>query len=239
VVSNKTPWSSISDLMTALMVVFLFISIGYSYQITQQSQKILEQSNQIEQRNNEISNIVSEWRDYKKLIYKSLLEEFEDDLRNWDAEITEENLSIRFNNPSVLFRAGSSEISQEFNDILRDFWPRYISTVKNFERYVREVRIEGHTSSEWENVNLNEAYFNNMALSQSRTRSALQNCYYYTAEEDLLWVRKNVTANGMSSSRLIYNDNGSENVELSRRVEFTIVVDSSRKLQEISQEVAE
>ena len=92
------------------MVVFLFISIGYSYQITQQSQKILEQSNQIEQRNNEISNIVSEWRDYKKLIYKSLLEEFEDDLRNWDAEITEENLSIRFNNPSVLFRAGSSTI---------------------------------------------------------------------------------------------------------------------------------
>lgn len=225
--------------MTALMVVFLFISIGYSYQITKQSQKILDQSNQIEQRNNEISNIVSEWRDYKRLIYNDLLREFEDDLSVWNAEINEENLSIRFNNPSVLFEAGSSEISQEFNNILRDFWPRYISTVKKFDRYIREVRIEGHTSSEWENADLNEAYFNNMALSQSRTRAALQRCYYYTSQDDLPWIRSNVTANGMSSSRLIYNEDGTENIELSRRVEFTIVVDSNRKLQEITQEVEE
>ena len=99
------------------------------------------------------------------------------------------------------------------------------------------MKIEGHTSSEWSNSTLDEAYFNNMKLSQERTRSTLEKCYAQTPVEMQEWVRKFVTANGMSFSRPVLLQDGSEDVVRSRRVEFTIVIDASSKLNEIMGEL--
>ena len=234
---NRTPWSSISDLMSALMMVFLFISVSYAYQVTKQSQTLIEQSEQLSDQNEQISEIVAEWEDYRALIYADLTSEFENDLRSWDAEVDEDTLSVRFNNPSLLFAAGRADISAEFDLILKDFWPRYISVMTSYQDVIREVRIEGHTSSEWGRASLDESYFRNMELSQSRTRAALQKCYFYTEPQHVEWVRGNVTANGMSFSNPVYNADGTENSLLSRRVEFTVVIDSYKKLKEISEEL--
>ena len=235
---NRTPWSSISDLMSGLMMVFLFISVSYAYQITKQSETLREQSEQLTERSEQISEIVSEWEDYRILIYRDLQEEFGSELPQWDAEIDQETLAIRFNDPSLLFEAGRADISPEFATIIKAFWPRYVSVMLKYESVIREVRIEGHTSSEWSrSTNLNQSYFRNMELSQARTRAALEKCYYTTPPEHIEWVRNNVTANGMSFSKLVYNSDGLENAQLSRRVEFTVVVDSIKKLLEISEEL--
>lgn len=234
---NRTPWSSISDLMSGLMMVFLFISVSYAFQVTTQSEKLVEQSEQLTEQNAQISEIVSEWEDYRVLIYSDLVAEFGVDIQAWNAEIDEETLSVRFNNPTLLFAAGRADISEEFEDIIKNFWPRYIEVMSRYDSVIREVRIEGHTSSEWGGVSQDDSYFRNMALSQSRTRAALQKCYAHTPESRSQWVRSNVTANGMSFSKLIYNDDGTENSQLSRRVEFTVVIDSFKKLQEISEEL--
>jgi len=223
--------------MSALMMVFLFISVSYAYQVTKQSQTLIEQSEMLSNQNEQISDIVTEWEDYRALIYSDLTSEFGNDLTDWDAEIDDETLSVRFNNPSLLFAAGRADISPEFDLILKDFWPRYISVMTKYQDVIREVRIEGHTSSEWGRVSLDESYFRNMELSQSRTRAALQKCYFYTGTRHIEWVRSNVTANGMSFSKPVYNDDGSENPQLSRRVEFTVVIDSYKKLKEISEEL--
>jgi outer membrane protein OmpA-like peptidoglycan-associated protein len=223
--------------MSALMMVFLFISVSYSYQVNKQSETLVEQSRQLAEQNTHISQIVSEWEDYRALIHSDLEDEFGEQLYDWNAEIDEETLSIRFNKPSLLFRAGRADISPEFDVILRDFWPRYISVMVQYQSVIREVRIEGHTSSEWGTATLDESYFRNMALSQSRTRAALEKCYLYTPQPVIEWVRQNVTANGMSFSRTISNADGSENPGLSRRVEFTVVIDSHKKLKEISEEL--
>ena len=106
-----------------------------------------------------------------------------------------------------------------------------------YKTVIREIRIEGHTSSEWGNASLDDSYFRNMALSQSRTRTALQKCYFYTPAQNIEWVRGNVTANGMSFSKPVYNVDGTENPQLSRRVEFTVIIDSYKKLKEISEEL--
>ena len=234
---NRTPWSSISDLMAALMMVFLFISVSYAYQVTEQSQTLVMQSEQLTERNQQITEIVAEWEDYRALIYSDLVQEFGGMLHEWEAEIDEDTLSVRFNNPSLLFAAGRADISPEFDLILEVFWPKYISVMTRYKTVIREVRIEGHTSSEWGNASLDDSYFRNMALSQSRTRTALQKCYFYTTAQNIEWVRGNVTANGMSFSKPVYNDDGTENPQLSRRVEFTVIIDSYKKLKEISEEL--
>ncbi len=234
---KSTPWSSISDIMSGLMMVFLFISVSYAYVASEQSKTLEEQAEQLREQNEQISGLVFEWEDYNRLIYEDLNSEFGVQLEEWNAEIQQDTLSIRFKDPEILFATGRSDISPKFREILQDFWPRYINVLQRYDDSIREVRIEGHTSSEWGSVNQDESYFRNMALSQSRTRTALQTCYDFTPPDLLSWVRNNVTANGMSFSKLVIDANGNEDVEQSRRVEFTIVTDSLTRLKEISEEL--
>jgi len=212
------------------MMVFLFISVSYAFQVTNQAVELEEQ-------NNRISGIIGDYEDHRRLIYADLVEKFGSRLGEWDAEIDEETLAFRFRNPAVLFQPGSANITPTFAGILQEFWPDYISIMMKYDQVIREVRIEGHTSSEWTGVSIDKSYFNNMALSQSRTRAALEKCYWYTPSLDLGWVRNTVTANGMSFSRLVIDSQGQEDPQGSRRVEFTVVVDSKKKLDEISREL--
>ena len=224
--------------MSGLMMVFLFISVSYAYQITKQSETLKEQSEQLTEQTDQISDIIAEWEDYRSLIYRDLETEFGEDLPKWNAEIDDQTLAIRFNNPALLFAAGRADISSEFEAIIEDFWPRYIAVMLRYKSVIREVRIEGHTSSEWSRTtSLDQSYFRNMALSQARTRAALEKCYFSTPTAQIEWVRNNVTANGMSFSKLVYNDDGSEDPQRSRRVEFNVVIDSYKKLLEISEEL--
>lgn len=234
---SSTPWSSISDIMSGLMMVFLFISVSYAYVVAEQSKTLEEQSEQLRLQNEQITGAIIEWEDYNRLIYEDLNTEFGPQLAEWNAEIQQETLSIRFQDPEILFRTGSSDISPAFQRILQDFWPKYVRVLQSYDGIIREIRIEGHTSSEWGSVSQEESYFKNMALSQSRTRSALQACYDYTPRALREWVRSNVTANGMSFSKLILGSTGSEDSLQSRRVEFTVVVDSYTRLKEISEEL--
>tara|TARA_B100000674_G_C37896546_1_gene941603 strand:- start:662 stop:1333 length:672 start_codon:yes stop_codon:yes gene_type:complete len=223
--------------MAGLMMVFLFISVSYAYQVAEQAKTLQEQSEQLISQNEEITSLVTEWEDYNRLIYEDLMREFGEQLMVWNAEIEQDTLSIRFKDPELLFQAGRSNISIKFQEILSDFWPRYVTVLRRYDAVVREVRIEGHTSSEWANSTLDESYFKNMALSQSRTRAALESCYSLTPQEELQWVRSNVTANGMSFSNPILDQLGEEDPLQSRRVEFTVVVDAHTKLKEISEEL--
>ncbi len=171
-----------------------------------------------------VTEIVNEWQDSELAIYSALKNEFEDDIPKWNAEIEKETLTIRFLAPEVLFKAGKFELQQRFQEILLDFMPRYIEVLhNNFINEIREIRIEGHTSSEWShNVSETEAFIQNMELSQERTRSVLS---FSMNIKDLIplnpWIKKTVSANGLSSARLVFTNN-IENKKRSRRVEFTI-----------------
>mgnify|MGYP001022103368 CR=1 FL=1 len=223
--TQDTQWISISDMMSGLMIIFLFLAIAYMKDIVQQKQ-------QIEQ-------VAILWNTTQEALYDDLLEEFKNDLPRWRAEIDRESLAVRFKEPSVFFVTGSAAISQGFKTILKDFFPRYLNILKLYQSNIAEVRIEGHTSSEWEGAaNATEAYFNNMELSQNRTRAVLQYCLSLkNVEKDLVWAKENITANGLSSSKLIKNSAGEENPELSRRVEFRVRTDAEKRIVSILQGV--
>lgn len=218
--SEDSYWMSISDMMSALMIIFLFVSISFMLKVQQQQQQMTE--------------IIVEYKNIKSEIYKALYEEFNEDFKFWDAIIDKKTLSIKFQEPEVLFASGSSQLNPKFKQILDDFFPRYISiiTQEKYKNVIQEIRIEGHTSSEWYGqANTSQAYFKNMELSQARTRSVLEYIIMLpSVHSSYEWMIQKITANGLSYSQRIL-ENGIENPIKSRRVEFRIRTNADEKME--------
>ncbi|WP_312164393.1 OmpA/MotB family protein [Massilia timonae] len=217
-------WVSVSDLMSGLMMVFLFISIALMRHALIERDKI--KSVAVAYQNNQVA------------IYNALVKEFEKDLKRWNAEIDRDTLSFDFKSPDILFGLGSSQLKPEFRGLLLDFFPRYLAILGRFKSSINEVRIEGHTSSLWSAGTSNdEAYYRNMELSQARTRSVLlyiQGLKEVEAERG--WVRSNIAAVGLSSSRPILHDDGSEDTERSRRVTFRVITNAETQIRRLIQD---
>ncbi|HIP30319.1 MAG TPA: hypothetical protein EYG93_00390 [Sulfurospirillum arcachonense] len=213
----NSEWMSISDMMSGLMLVFLFIAIGFMMEM--QSQK------------DSMKDIAISYRDSKANLNEVLYEEFEDDLKSWDAEITKDN-TVVFNSPKVLFEVNRSDINPEFKKVLEEFFPRYLKilTSKQYKDEIKEVRIEGHTSDKWgTSSSKKEIYLNNMKLSQNRAYAVLSYCYSLEDEvtkENRPWLEKFFRANGMAFAEL-------GEIEKARRVEFTIEMNSEEKVYKI------
>ena len=213
-------WIPIVDLMSGLMVLFLFIAVGYMAEVVGQRDTMRSQA--------------ESYRDAQDRIYDGLSQEFRKDLQAWNATIERSTLSVRFREPDVLFAVGDAKLKPAFESILRDFFPRYLGVLARFQDQIAEVRIEGHTSREWSaGASPEVAYFNNMKLSQDRTRAVLEFCLGLPPAQPYRdWLVRTVTANGLSSSRpvVVY---GKEDATRSRRVEFRVRVDADAKLETI------
>ena len=214
-------WLSVSDLMAGLMMVFLFIAVA------------LMRNAFIER--DQIKEIAGAYRDTQVAIYDALTEEFASDLPKWDATIDRNTLAFEFRSPDVLFGQGQTRIRPEFKQILDNFFPRYIGILRRFKEPINEIRIEGHTSSDWNgSVDDGGAYFLNMALSQGRTRSVLEYVYNLpSVDEDRDWVKSYFAAVGFSSSRLIRDVQGLEDREHSRRVTFRVITNAETQIMRI------
>lgn len=217
-------WVSVSDLMSGLMMVFLFISIALMRHALIERDKIKEVA--VAYQNNQVA------------LYEALTTEFQADLKRWNAAIDKDTLSFEFKSPDILFGLGSSEMRPQFKNVLSDFFPRYMGILNQFKSSINEVRIEGHTSSQWNTgINPEEAYFRNMELSQSRTRSVLLFVQGLKAStEDQAWIRRNVAAVGLSSSRLVLDTKGNEDGERSRRVTFRVISNADTQIRRLIQD---
>jgi chemotaxis protein MotB len=212
---------SIADLMSGLMMIFLFIAIAFMINVQRQNDAMTKIA------------VVSE--ETRKNLHHDLSIEFKSDLKNWNAEILKDN-TIRFKSPNVLFETGKSELSLKFKAILKIFFPRYIKIIQKYSNEIKAIQIEGHTSSDWLNSqNINIRYINNMELSQQRALSTLKYCYSLFANQAQQrdWLQQVLKANGLSFSKRIFNADGSENADKSRRVEFKIVTKAEEKLNQI------
>ena len=218
-------WMGVSDLMAGLMMVFLFIAISYMRYVLVKQEDIKE--------------VATAYQEGQVAIYESLVEEFKTDLELWDAYVDPESLSFEFQSPEVLFATGEIELTGKFKGILEEFFPRYVDVLREHRAVINEVRIEGHTSSIWNaQTPPDEAYFNNMWLSQGRTRSVLN--YVYSNPDiasDRDWVKRYVAAVGFSSSRPVTWADGTENQARSRRVTFRVITDVDIKMRTILEKV--
>lgn len=231
--TDDTPWVSVSDLMSGLMIVFLCMAVLF---MREREQSIDEQK-----------AIAEEYDRVQGDLAAALERELDsEELARWGAELVGDGLVIRFKDPSTLFQGGSAQLSKRFEDVLAEFFPQLIEVVTRpaFREHVREVRIEGHTSSEWmfggKNLPADETYLKNMDLSQRRAYAVLAFLLAEVPEaapnRPLLhrWLR----ANGLSSSQLIVDaETGNEDPSRSRRVEFRVVTDAEDSMRRIVTEI--
>ena len=218
-------WIALSDVMTALMLLFLLISVVYMIKV------------------NDSVKIPKIFKQTTQGLSDKLNNEFDKDLHAWGAVI-DKDLTIRFLQPDILFKVGSSNVSNEFKMILDDFFPRYLNILMSdeFIDNIEEIRIEGHTSSAWENATeKNEAYLKNMALSQERTRAVLE--YIINSnklnENQINWLKTHFRVIGFSSARLLdknqqpVTNNSTEDPLKSQRVEFRVRTNIEQKVSSI------
>ncbi len=208
---------SIGDLMAALLLLFVLILMGV----------LLQLQEQVENQN----VIVDKFDNLNEQLYKDLKKEFKNDLPKWHATLIDTTLSIRFEEPTMLFEHNSYVLKNTFKLILNDFFPRYLKVLERPEYYneISEIRIEGHTSSKGE-------YLDNVELSQQRAKNTLSYLFksINLSQQEKDWCISKLTANGLSESKLIYDKNGKEDENLSRRVEFRVKIDAEKKLRELS-----
>lgn len=211
-------WLSVSDLMTGLMVIFLFVAIAYISRV---------QKNQ---------SVLTDYVETKNKLHNKLVKEFAGDTLKWQMTIGKD-LTMKFKEPTVLFTTGSSELTPRFKEILNEFLPRYFNILLNdsLRSNIQEIRIEGHTDDVPMPIYDADPYIANAKLSQERAlavlkyfRSMPQFSKYTDKQKRLLeyWF----TANGLSYGKavdtagdFIIHSNKPIDRTSSRRVEFRIV----------------
>lgn len=225
---KETFWIPYADLMTVLMVIFLFISLSYMGLV--QFQK------------NQQDEIFREYKQTKQEIYVKLNEAFKQNAAKWNLEI-DRDLSIRFVNESILFDYNSDVIKPEFQAILKVFIPKYLKIVLDsaYKDKIAEVRIEGHTAS-------SKSYMYSVGLSQRRANavlnSFLSSSYYIrldSKQKDRLqfWLTANGLAYGRAldeTGKYVYETKKPMSVK-SRRVEFKIVTTSDKLVEKVLEQI--
>ena len=220
---TEETWISISDMMAGLMVIFLFIAISYMLYVRSEKDKV--------------EQIAHAYNQLQSALIDSLNSEFKYDFEKWNAELVDSTLSIQFraNRLKVLFGQGEANIRPYFQDVLSEFFPRYLEVLQDFRDDITEIRIEGHTSSEWyTSVGPDEAYILNMELSQGRTRSVLEFVLQMPSikQQDRNWIKRVLTANGLSSSQPLFvaGSTNREDQVKSRRVEFRVQTNAEKRI---------
>jgi outer membrane protein OmpA-like peptidoglycan-associated protein len=217
---------AVGDLMACLLMIFVLLLVATLLQLQITTGATVDRAQKVK-------DIANAYQNIREDLYHALNEEFEDDLTKWGAEIHKETLTVRFKEPSIYFDTGKDALKPEFKDVLQDFFPRYVNLLhqEKYREHIDEIRIEGHTSSEWTlDTKGKDPYFLNMELSQGRTRSVLEFCLGEIGNPGLRsWARSKITANGLSSSKLI-SASGVEDKEASRRVEFRVRTDAEKRI---------
>jgi outer membrane protein OmpA-like peptidoglycan-associated protein len=220
-------WIVLADLMTVLMVIFLFIAVTYMV-IKRQDEKKRDK-------------MITDYQTSKIALLKELNAEFKNDFikTKWNAVLDSSDLSIKFIDEKILFDNNKSDLKPEFKNILSDFFPRYLKIIMKpkYIDKIAEVRVEGHTSPIGE-------YIHNLELSQDRTRNVI--AYLRTLEfyqnqkpDEKERLQYWLTANGLSYGRtldkngnLTHKNKLTPDNEKCRRVEFKIVTKTDELINE-------
>lgn len=234
--SSDNNWISFSDIMTVLMIIFLFISISYMMQVKK------EQAQRDE--------IFEEFKATKEELYNELNTVFKDDFQKWDVQL-DKDLSIKFTNPDVLFQSGKTDIRPYFSEILNEFLPKYFDIIlqEKYKDKISEIRVEGHTDNVPAPQYDKDPYIANTLLSQERSAEVIKHFrkmeyFKKLSTKQITLIEYLLTANGLSYGRtvddngdLTINSNQPINNQKSRRVEFRIITTSDKLIDKVLKEL--
>lgn len=143
-------------------------------------------------------------------------------------EIDPKNGSLRLSS-KVLFDEGEFQLKDESKNSLKEALYDYFQTIlanDEINRYIDKIVIEGHTNSKGN-------YLYNLELSQKRAFSVMDFLLSLNFEnQDKL--QKLISASGRAFLDPIYQENGVEDSEASRRIEIKLSLKNEDAIKEIA-----
>lgn len=132
----------------------------------------------------------------------------------------------------VMFESGDYDLSAAGRSFIDKFLPVYLEVLfsDEYSQYVSEIIIEGHTDSVG-------TYLSNLELSQQRALAVASyvlgdSCRAVSADMKNE-LRPVVTVNGRSYSERIFNTDGTEDKDASRRVVFKFRLTDEQMIQQL------
>ncbi|WP_029007529.1 OmpA/MotB family protein [Azospirillum halopraeferens] len=198
--AEKPFWISFSDLMSALMVLFLVVMTVALLTVTQHLRDVQKAAGQRQQEINEI------------------LERLKDSARDFpQVHISTERMTIDFGEVGR-FASGSDALTPEALDLLRGFIPRVLAEARSAlgQKWFKRVIVEGFTDTDG-------SYLFNLDLSLRRAQRVV--CTLLTPGAE---GRASLTDDEMAHVRRLFSVGGfsfnssKESKEESRRIELRL-----------------
>lgn len=222
--NGESNWISISDMMTALMVIFMFISINYIIQVV-------------------------EFTLVQDDIYNKLGDVFDAEISEGKVELGPDG-TIRFNSiaNNNIFESNQDVLTPAFKAMLSAFIPKYwavLTSDSSYLDFISEIRIEGHADTKPPGNGL-DSYLYNLDLSSRRAASVLkfireQPVYKNAKPAERSRFDFLFTSIGFSYSRALNKEgkyvhldsNKVVDDDLSRRVELRIVTSNGKLIKNL------
>jgi chemotaxis protein MotB len=132
---------------------------------------------------------------------------------------------------TLLFDTGIFILKAGGQEQLSRLIPIYLKVLMlpAYSEYVAEIIIEGHTDSKG-------SYESNLELSQNRALSVAKFCLELStlSGDQKALLQSILTAKGRSYSSLIFNPDGTENMDMSRRVEIKFRLKDAEMISEMN-----
>jgi len=154
--------------------------------------------------------------------YTQLTHIFKREIATGSLMITKD-LTIKLNSKALYFQTGTYKLTKTQKIFLSSFSKKLLSFLYANKDKVAALQINGHTSSEWKNVNFENRYLNNENLSMKRSFSVLREIFITQNEEKQRWLSKILQGQGLSFTDNP-SKNGKEDRQKSRRVDFKIIL---------------
>ena len=211
-------WISYTDLITGFLIIFIVITLVLQLNIDKDTKRRTEESN---------------LKGYFK-------EKVDEEFNNKNIQVLDDG-AIRFisgestgNSESMLFERNHRDPTNAFKTILNDFAFIFFDKVKDYYKSedfdIREIRIEGHTDSSGEYIR-NIRLSNNRALEVYKYILSIPEYSDRYPKEFKDFIKEKITIVGFGPSKIldsngkyISNSNLQEDNDMSRRVEFRIII---------------
>lgn len=237
-------WQSYSDMMAALLLVFILIVFAVIQKLQTQQDEIAakqaivdKQKITIEKLGGDADGGTTKFEEMEKKVSRiigvkaEIIENLRKELDNVNLEIDGQTGAIQFDS-EILFDTDKSNLKASGKKELDRFMKGYFKVLLNdkFKDNIAEIIVEGHTDTDG-------TYDYNLELSQKRALSVARYCLNSKnldldsdQKQDL---RRMITANGRSFSNPIRKSDGSIDKNKSRRVVFQFRLKDDEMIQQL------
>ncbi len=161
-------------------------------------------------------------------LVQALEGEFAQDIADGKVVFNKDTMSMRIATPSAsmpLNNKGMVVMTDEYKAALDNFIPRYVNVLKSYKDSIAKVNVDGFSSTNYVAAKDDTANFMaNLKVSKARANKVLS--YIKRIDDNIVKSNKDIMnkfkAYGRSYANPILNEDGTENIEMSKRVEFIV-----------------